>query len=195
MEPENWVALAAVAATVVAMILGYLQGQDNRRQTERLAQGERQHARTLARDDRMFDARRNAYESTLDLIQHRWLQVASRRWTTSNGEGSPEPFSREELDVLRSRLGLYASKPVLSKLDELESPLSRYAVEIGRLGASEELMSKLQDEDIDELPDEFTDSLSNQREIVAEAVQELRASLDALSRLMQEHLEGRDDGR
>lgn len=71
MEPEDWIALAAVGATVVAIIFGYLRGRDSRRQTERRARGERQHTRTLVRDDRMFDARRSAYEGTLDLIQHR----------------------------------------------------------------------------------------------------------------------------
>ncbi len=95
---------------------------------------------------------------------------------------------------MRSRLSLYASKPVLSKLEELEHPLSRYAVESGRLGASEEFVGKLQPEDVDQLPKEFTDDLSKLREVVAEAEQEVEASLDALSRLMLEHLEGGGGG-
>jgi len=190
MKSGDWIALAAVGATVVAMLFGYLQGRDSRRQTERLADGERQHARMLASDNRMFNARQTAYEGALDLVQSRWSEVAVIAGRTGDGEGSPEPFSGEDLKKLRSRLSLYASKPVLSKLEELERPLSRYAVESGRLGASEQLVGKLQPEEVDQLSKEFTDGLSKQREIVAEAAQEMRAGLDALSQLMQEHLEG-----
>ena len=144
MEPGDWIALAAVGATVVAMLFGYLQVRDSRRQTERLADGERQHARTLASDNRMFNARQTAYERALDLVQSRWSEVAVTAGRAGDGEGSPEPFSGEDLSKLRSRLSLYASKPVLSKLEELERPLSRYAFESGRLGASEQFVGKLQ---------------------------------------------------
>jgi hypothetical protein len=112
-EAADWIALAAVGATVVTVIVSaivsYLLARNDRQHTERLAAAEQQQTRALARDDRMFDARRNAYEGMLQLLQHRWSTVKAFRLEAGMKEGSePEPFTTNEREALRARLSLYA---------------------------------------------------------------------------------------
>jgi hypothetical protein len=200
-EPSDWIALAAVGATAVTIVVAYFQAKDSRRHTERLARVERKHARQVARDDRMFDARRSAYEGVLELLQHRWETVKAFRQVPGMEEGSSlEPFAQDELAALRARLGLYASEAVLARFYEFLGALRKLASAIGQLAAAREHESIANEESKGQLRERFpdyadsvADTLSKRSAVVDEADQDVRAHFEAISRVMQEHLEGRAD--
>ena len=145
----------------------------------------------------MFDARRSAYEGVLQLLRHRWSTVKAFRLEAGMEKGSaPEPFEPNELEALRTRLSLYAPDDVIASVDDFSRVLGKLAFAIGRLAAQRDFASDVSEAaseagvQLADLSNAATEKSSQRETEVAEADREVDARFQALTRLMQEHLEG-----
>jgi len=177
-KPSDWIALAAVLATVTAAVAGYLFSYFQMKQT-----------RTIARDDRLFASRSEAYLKTLRLISHRW-SPAYLRSIVENDEAArpPEPFTQEEMEILQAQMDLFASDRVREPFEEFSAAQSNYFFRYGELQGDEEFLKALSAHPEDERFKEHEQQLQATREAVGEAAKSVSAALDEVKRRMREAL-------
>ena len=132
----DWNAFVGVAIGaalgLTGIVVGWLNSRGERRQTAKTAKEQREHERTLARENRIHDRVAEAYEDLLRFAYHLSHIVDGTFPTGSGVVNVPDPISPEELVALIARVGTVSSENVQASMNLV---VDRYYAYTGRYAA------------------------------------------------------------
>jgi hypothetical protein len=113
-----WIALAAVGATAISIIAAFLNERGDRSSRERNSEREREHVERLARANRHYASRLDAYREAGRQLARAQLFLQRTHPTLVVGEPPKRPpdFRIEELEAMSATINTAASQEALDAL-------------------------------------------------------------------------------